>query len=146
MLHWSSTKSYKKWKKNVNKYRSSTAKNKKNPNDLCDVKGFCNGTKHIPRKLMPQIYNANKFSKIIKKRYGIKTRKTTVQAKNLKPAQNEINKVIVDNLIDKIKKYGDHKNPNYISRLRYHRMFIPKWTEEVQSRAPKGADLSSWRY
>ena len=41
---------------------------------------------------------------------------------------------------------GDHKNPNYISRLRYHRMFIPKWTEEVQSRAPKGADLSSWRY
>ena len=41
---------------------------------------------------------------------------------------------------------GDHKNPNYISRLRYHRMFIPKWTEEVQSRAPKGADLNSWRY
>jgi len=41
---------------------------------------------------------------------------------------------------------GDHKNPNYISRLRYHRMFIPKWTEEVQSRSPKGADLSSWRY
>ena len=41
---------------------------------------------------------------------------------------------------------GDHKNPNYISRLRYHRMFIPKWSEEVKQRAPKGADLKSWRY
>ena len=41
---------------------------------------------------------------------------------------------------------GDHENSNAISRLRYHRMFIPKWTEEVKSRAPKGADLRSWRY
>lgn len=41
---------------------------------------------------------------------------------------------------------GDHENGNHISRLRYHRMFIPKWAKEVQSRAPKGADLSSWRY
>ena len=41
---------------------------------------------------------------------------------------------------------GDHKNPNYISRLRYHRMFIPKWAEEMKLRAPVGADLTSWRY
>ena len=41
---------------------------------------------------------------------------------------------------------GDHTQPNAISRLRYNRMFIPKWTEEVQRRAPKDADLSSWRY
>ena len=41
---------------------------------------------------------------------------------------------------------GDHKNPNYISRLRYHRMFIPKWSEEVKLRSPKGVDLHSWRY
>ncbi len=41
---------------------------------------------------------------------------------------------------------GDHKNPNYISRLRYHRMFIPKWSEEVKERSPKGADIQSWRY
>jgi hypothetical protein len=41
---------------------------------------------------------------------------------------------------------GDHSQPNYISRLRYHRMFIPKWTEEVKKRAPEGADLSSWLY
>jgi hypothetical protein len=41
---------------------------------------------------------------------------------------------------------GDHSQPNYISRLRYHQMFIPKWSEEVKSRAPQGADLKSWRY
>ncbi|MCB0547296.1 MAG: hypothetical protein KDD19_06870 [Phaeodactylibacter sp.] len=41
---------------------------------------------------------------------------------------------------------GDHTQPNYISRLRYHRMFIPKWAEEVKGRAPKGADLMKWRY
>lgn len=41
---------------------------------------------------------------------------------------------------------GDHTQPNYISRLRYHRMFIPKWTNELEKTAPKGADLTSWRY
>ena len=41
---------------------------------------------------------------------------------------------------------GDHTQPNYISRLRYHRMFIPKWAAEVKERAPEGADLESWFY
>jgi len=41
---------------------------------------------------------------------------------------------------------GDHSQPNYISRLRYHQMFIPKWAEEIKGRAPQGADLTSWRY
>jgi hypothetical protein len=41
---------------------------------------------------------------------------------------------------------GDHTQPNYISRLRYHQMFIPKWAEEVKQRAPAGADLTGWRY
>jgi len=41
---------------------------------------------------------------------------------------------------------GDHTQPNHISRLRYHRYFIPKWAKEVESRAPANADLTSWRY
>lgn len=41
---------------------------------------------------------------------------------------------------------GDHTQPNYLSRLHYNQMFITKWAEEVKSRAPKGADLTSWRY
>ena len=41
---------------------------------------------------------------------------------------------------------GDHSQPNHISRLRYHRMFIQKWSANVQNIAPVGADLKSWRY
>jgi hypothetical protein len=41
---------------------------------------------------------------------------------------------------------GDHTQPNYISRLRYHRMFITKWAGEVKGRVPAGVDLKSWRY
>ena len=41
---------------------------------------------------------------------------------------------------------GDPTQPNYITRLRYNQMFIKKWAEEVKTRAPKGADLTSWRY
>ena len=38
---------------------------------------------------------------------------------------------------------------NAYTRLRYHRMFIPKWAREVreqEGRVPAGADLESWRY
>ena len=41
---------------------------------------------------------------------------------------------------------GDHDNPNHISRLRYHEMFITKWASDIKNRAPRGADLTSWRY
>ena len=41
---------------------------------------------------------------------------------------------------------GDHTQPNAISRLRYHQMFIPKWSNEIKSRAPESADLTSWKY
>jgi len=41
---------------------------------------------------------------------------------------------------------GDHDNPNYISRLRYNTMYLPKILERIEATAPKGADLKSWRY
>ncbi len=41
---------------------------------------------------------------------------------------------------------GDHTRPNYISRLRYHQMFIPRIVERILKTAPAGADLASWRY
>lgn len=41
---------------------------------------------------------------------------------------------------------GSHELPNHISRLRYHEMFITKWAEGINSRAPEGVDLTSWRY
>jgi len=41
---------------------------------------------------------------------------------------------------------GDHENGNYISRLRYNTMYLPKILERIDATAPEGADLSSWRY
>jgi len=41
---------------------------------------------------------------------------------------------------------GDHTRPNAVSRLRYHQFFIPKILERIRYSAPKGADLTSWRY
>jgi len=41
---------------------------------------------------------------------------------------------------------GDPTQPNHITRLRYHQMFIPKWAKWVRTHAPAGADLTSWRY
>jgi hypothetical protein len=41
---------------------------------------------------------------------------------------------------------GDHTRPNAISRLRYHQFFAPKIVERLLKTAPKGADVTSWRY
>jgi len=41
---------------------------------------------------------------------------------------------------------GDHGQPNYVSRLRYHQMYIPRAVKRMEATAPPGADLKSWRY
>jgi hypothetical protein len=41
---------------------------------------------------------------------------------------------------------GDLKQPNYISRLRYNTMYVPKILKCIEESAPPGADLKSWRY
>jgi hypothetical protein len=41
---------------------------------------------------------------------------------------------------------GDHTRPNAISRLRYHQFYAPRILARIEKSAPKGADLTSWRY
>jgi hypothetical protein len=41
---------------------------------------------------------------------------------------------------------GDHTRPNYLSRLRYHQMYVPKIMNRIRQTAPAGADTVSWRY
>jgi hypothetical protein len=41
---------------------------------------------------------------------------------------------------------GDHDNPNYVSRLRYNTMYLPRILKRIADSAPKGADVTSWRY
>jgi hypothetical protein len=79
---------------------------------MCDTNNFCKGAKDIPRKLMPQIYDAKKFAKVVKRRFGVKTRRASKAPRNLKPSQNEINGEIVNKIIKTGKK---HNNPLVIS-------------------------------
>ncbi len=41
---------------------------------------------------------------------------------------------------------GDPDKPNAISRLHYNQMYMPQILERMEKTAPKGADLTSWRY
>ncbi len=41
---------------------------------------------------------------------------------------------------------GDPKLSNAYSRLHYETMYLPKIMQRIQQTAPKGADLTSWRY
>ena len=41
---------------------------------------------------------------------------------------------------------GDPKLPNAYSRLHYNFMYLPKILARIAATAPKGADLTSWRY
>jgi len=41
---------------------------------------------------------------------------------------------------------GDQENPNYVSRLRYNTMYLPRILKRIAESAPPGADTQSWRY
>jgi hypothetical protein len=41
---------------------------------------------------------------------------------------------------------GDFDHPNWYSRLHYNQMYVPKIMERMEKTAPKGADLTSWKY
>lgn len=41
---------------------------------------------------------------------------------------------------------GDFTKPNAYSRLHYNQMYVPQIMERIAKTAPKGADLTSWRY
>jgi len=41
---------------------------------------------------------------------------------------------------------GDPAKPNWYSRLHYNQMYVPRIMERILSTAPRGADVTSWRY
>ncbi len=41
---------------------------------------------------------------------------------------------------------GDPTKPNWYSRLHYNQMYVPQILERIQKTAPRGADLTSWKY
>ena len=53
---------------------------------------------------------------------------------------------LFSNLLGNAVTYGDPTQPNYMSRLHYNTMYLPKIVERIEKTAPAGADLKSWRY
>ena len=41
---------------------------------------------------------------------------------------------------------GDPNLPNHLSRMRYNTLYLPKMLRRMETTAPPGADLKSWRY
>jgi hypothetical protein len=41
---------------------------------------------------------------------------------------------------------GDPDSPNYLTRLHYNTMYLPKILKRIEETAPPGADLTSWKY
>ncbi len=41
---------------------------------------------------------------------------------------------------------GDPTLPNYLSRLHYNTLYLPKIMQRIEKTAPPGADLTSWKY
>jgi len=104
---WTNSQSYKAWLKKVRKTKKARRSSKV---DLCMVKGgICKGDLGIPRSLMPQFTLRRKpfsrkllndFRRYVKAKYGIKSRKVMMAAKELNPSQNEISRPRVEGLIE----------------------------------------------
>jgi len=120
MTKWTKSKAFQNWTKNVQTYRKTRRVKKTSNLDMCTKNNFCKGSKDIPRKLMPQIYDARKFSKIIKDKYNVDSHREKMAMAVLKPSQNEINSERVNSIIEDIKKRKiSHKNPVVVSEDGY---------------------------
>jgi hypothetical protein len=112
---WVNEPNYRRW---LAKLRRHTAKVKRDgeerhPDNLCVDSKICKGDLGIPRRLMPQFTSARdiqSFTKFIDKFYGIKAVKGTRRAGQLRPSQEEINRVKVEGVTEEIK--AKKLNPN----------------------------------
>ena len=119
MKLWTESTPYKKWKQDLKIYRGKTKKNR-SPDNMCRTKSFCEGSKDIPRRLMPQIYNPKRFSKKIHNKFKVKSKTMKMPTKILKPSQNEINGRIVEKVVESMKKNPKKQhNPIVVSKDGY---------------------------
>jgi len=97
---WTESEKYKKWVKKM----STSKKARRTPKeDLCaGEKGICKNDLGISRKHMPQFTARrpiNKFRKYVKEKYNVDSWNAKMTAAELNPAQGEINRKKVKELI-----------------------------------------------
>jgi hypothetical protein len=118
---WVKESNYRRW---VAKLRRHTAKVKKHgevehPDNMCVDSEICKGDLGIPRSLMPQFTSPKdiqSFTRFAEKKYGIKSKRSTRKAGQLRPSQEEINRERVEDVADDIRhKKLDPKVPLIVS-------------------------------
>ena len=119
---WVANKKYQTW---LRRLRTHTKKRDyHDPEDLCDASdNMCKGDLGIPRNLMPQFNtpaDIKAYAGFIKTKYGIRSRRQTRKAKQLRPSQEEINIDRVEDVVEKIEdKKVDPNVPLIVSKDNY---------------------------
>lgn len=112
---WVKEPNYQRW---LGKLRRHTAKVRRegdveHPDNLCVDSKICKGDLGIPRRLMPQFTtprDVRSFMAFAERLYGVKSRRGTRRAGQLRPSQEEINRERVENVKEEI--VAKKLNPN----------------------------------
>ncbi len=105
---WVKEPNYRRW---VAKLRRHTHKVRRegeveHPDNMCVDSEICKGDLGIPRRLMPQFTSPRdiqSFTRFAETKYGIKSKRSTRKAKQLRPSQEEINRERVEDVADDIR-------------------------------------------
>lgn len=106
---WVKEPRYKRWLTRLKRHRDKVKREGDNdhPENMCMDSDICKGDLGIPRRLMPQFTSAKgirEFRGYIKSHYGIRSKRTTRRARDLRPSQEEINRERVEDVKDDIRE------------------------------------------
>ena len=122
---WVKEANYRRWLAKLKRHTIKVRREGENeaPENMCVDSKLCKGDLGIPRRLMPQFTSPRdirSFTTFAEKRYGIKSRRATRRAANLKPSQEEINRERVEDVQEDIEeKKLDPNVPLIVSRDGY---------------------------
>jgi hypothetical protein len=120
---WTADPNYKRWLRRLTRFRK-TAKADTTKENLCVSRpSMCEDDLGIPRKLMPQFSSAadiRSFREFLRSKYGIKSKRTTRSAGQLRPSQEEIRRDRTDSVREEIRMNQlDPKVPIVVSADNY---------------------------
>lgn len=122
---WVKEQNYRRWLAKLHRHTRKVKRegDEQHPANMCLDSDICKGDLGIPRRLMPQFTSPRDVASFVafaEKRYGIRSRRGTRKARQLRPSQEEINRERVEDVADDIRyKKLDPKVPLIVSRDGY---------------------------